>query len=737
MKIQRLWVAALSSVMLIACSLVSTTQAQIQAPQVRMNPAEGSTQPSLTAPKKAVGVGQAKPRQTGGAISNTDDNQNSTPTAWWIFTGQSPTDVGNTITNDNARPVDISVDAFSPNYSFTVTYVQNTGAYAKTFWWYYGIDAPTLASLITTNNGRVEVLKAYDIGGGNIRFAVVMISNTGADAKAWWYYYGVSVSQLSSLATTNNARITNVESYVSGGTTYYAAIMISNTGADAASWWWYVDASPTNIANAIAADDAMILDFTPVGDGNFNVAMVSCGAGTNCPEWWYYYGVTGEQALSIAVQNGARINSVGTSSGCGGSCFNVVMLNNSNEITTRVGNLLRADNVGGVEGLYLKQVGGPVLAALEDGTVYEPASSIKVLIHLYALTQVQNGNISLNTQVPHYTNGPDSCPQPPVVSGTEPLQMALREMMWHSDNARTHELTDYFGDTNINAFAKSIGMTNTSINHIIGCGGPIPDTMTQDDAATLYSGVANGSLLDENSVGTFYSLMAGKAEFESEGYDFTGIWSPEVAQLISEEAPSGYTAAQEKTYQANMDLAYKAGGYTICSSSCVDDISLSGWFEIPFCAAGGTSYNQYTFGIFIYDAPDGTVPGDNFNNAKAELMREQLQAGLTSCLGKALDTMSWTPASLTFAKLAVGKTSAAKNIAITNKEKTTVSGISIAAFGDFSETNTCSSSLAPKGKCTISVTFTPSATGERTGAVIVSDNGSPEPQTMELTGTGK
>ena len=111
MKIQRLWVAALCSVMLIACSLVSTTQAQIQAPQVRMNPAEGSTQPSLTAPKKAVGVGQAKPGHTGGAISNTDDNQNSTPTAWWIFTGQSPTDVGNTITNDNARPVDISVDA--------------------------------------------------------------------------------------------------------------------------------------------------------------------------------------------------------------------------------------------------------------------------------------------------------------------------------------------------------------------------------------------------------------------------------------------------------------------------------------------------------------------------------------------------------------------------------------------------------------------------------------------------
>jgi hypothetical protein len=31
-------------------------------------------------------------------------------------------------------------------------------------------------------------------------------------------------------------------------------------------------------------------------------------------------------------------------------------------------------------------------------------------------------------------------------------------MMWHSDNARTREITDTFGAPNINAFAASIGM---------------------------------------------------------------------------------------------------------------------------------------------------------------------------------------------------------------------------------------------------------------------------------------
>jgi hypothetical protein len=51
-----------------------------------------------------------------------DDNENSTPTAWWIYTGQTFNDVSNTIKNLNARVVDIKVDNSSPN-PFTVTYV--------------------------------------------------------------------------------------------------------------------------------------------------------------------------------------------------------------------------------------------------------------------------------------------------------------------------------------------------------------------------------------------------------------------------------------------------------------------------------------------------------------------------------------------------------------------------------------------------------------------------------------
>jgi hypothetical protein len=58
--------------------------------------------------------------------------------------------------------------------------------------------------------------------------------------------------------------------------------------------------------------------------------------------------------------------------------------------------------------------------------------------------------------------------------------------------------------------------------------------------------------------------------------------------------------------------------------------------------------------------------------------------------------------------------------------------------GDFAApTNTCDSSLAAKSTCTISVTFTPGATGTRTATMSVNDSANNSPETVALTGTGK
>jgi hypothetical protein len=54
----------------------------------------------------------------------------------------------------------------------------------------------------------------------------------------------------------------------------------------------------------------------------------------------------------------------------------------------------------------------------------------------------------------------------------------------------------------------------------------------------------------------------------------------------------------------------------------------------------------------------------------------------------------------------------------------------------FTETNTCGSSLAAGGSCTITVRFAPTATGAIDGSVSIFDNAPLSPQVVGLTGTG-
>jgi len=104
-----------------------------------------------------------------------------------------------------------------------------------------------------------------------------------------------------------------------------------------------------------------------------------------------------------------------------------------------------------------------------------------------------------------------------------------------------------------------------------------------------------------------------------------------------------------------------------------------------------------------------------------------------------LQMASIAPTSLTFASQTVGTTSSAQTITLTNAGGETLTINSIVASGDFAQTNTCGSALNSEASCTVQVTFTPTASGTRTGYVTFSDN-APSPagpiQTVNLTGTG-
>jgi hypothetical protein len=100
-------------------------------------------------------------------------------------------------------------------------------------------------------------------------------------------------------------------------------------------------------------------------------------------------------------------------------------------------------------------------------------------------------------------------------------------------------------------------------------------------------------------------------------------------------------------------------------------------------------------------------------------------------------------ASLSLGNQLITTTSAPQGVTVTNTgtAPVTISSIALsgANSGDFAQTNTCpanNSNLAVGAKCTINVTFTPAATGNRAASITITDNISGSPQSVSLTGTG-
>lgn len=108
--------------------------------------------------------------------------------------------------------------------------------------------------------------------------------------------------------------------------------------------------------------------------------------------------------------------------------------------------------------------------------------------------------------------------------------------------------------------------------------------------------------------------------------------------------------------------------------------------------------------------------------------------------GKCKVEPSLTPGKLTFPSQPVGTTSQPQPVTLKNQSPNggVLNIASITTSGDFGQTNNCPASLNPGQKCTIEVTFTPTAQGTRTGTLSVTDN-SPNglPQRVSLTGTGQ
>ena len=99
-------------------------------------------------------------------------------------------------------------------------------------------------------------------------------------------------------------------------------------------------------------------------------------------------------------------------------------------------------------------------------------------------------------------------------------------------------------------------------------------------------------------------------------------------------------------------------------------------------------------------------------------------------------TLSANPTSIAFADQATNTTSATRTITITNSGAAAVAISGVTISGEFQQTTGCGGTLAVNATCAINVSFRPTTTGAKSGAVTVNSNASNPALVIPLSGNG-
>jgi hypothetical protein len=95
------------------------------------------------------------------------------------------------------------------------------------------------------------------------------------------------------------------------------------------------------------------------------------------------------------------------------------------------------------------------------------------------------------------------------------------------------------------------------------------------------------------------------------------------------------------------------------------------------------------------------------------------------------------PSSLTFGAQTLSTTSPAQLVSVTNTGGDPLNITGISTSGDFASVSNCGTSVASGASCGVSVTFTPTAIGARTGTLTFTEDAAGSPHVITLNGTGQ
>jgi len=165
----------------------------------------------------------------------------------------------------------------------------------------------------------------------------------------------------------------------------------------------------------------------------------------------------------------------------------------------------------------------------------------------------------------------------------------------------------------------------------------------------------------------------------------------------------------------------------------ISNIAVTGEFsETNNCGSGLPVGGKCTISVDF--SPTSTGPGAGAVTITDNSSTSPHQIPLSGT--GAVTTAQLSTTSLSFANQVSGTTSAPQPVTLSNTGSAPLSITAIVVTGDFAQSNNCGSSLSAGSNCTINVTFTPTATGKRTGNVTITDDAFNSPQAVALSGTG-
>ena len=505
---------------------------------------------ALAALTTVLGLALAAPA---GAAEDPERN-GAAPTGWHWWHGQTPAQIDQREEDAGERVISISPDN-SWATRFSVALVRNEGSYARDGGWFHDKTGGQVLALTKEEGRRLVDLEPYWRLGAGVRFAGVTVANKGEAKKSWRWNYDLTAAQVKADIDEYKLRLIDLSAYQDGGKRRFAYVAVRNKGEDARAWWWYHGVSREFVQARAEEHKARVVDIGRDGAGKVAAVLVRNKSVFST----HAAGVTATELSRHLASNGMRITSLERN----GGRFWATMIDNAEPESGRVRSIIRSGLWRDTWfGAFSKRVGGKTYVGLAHNDLYQPMSVLKLVPYLYAMDQIDMNKAGFGdlivSESPKGQDDQHVCPGQVgerTRHANDTLKDVLQRAMWQSQGRAHESLLNRWTPEAITARMHQLGLSRTTIHY--GCQHPgknlwLSNRTTLSDMGELFEGV---------DVGSFFPKQG--AKIRKAFYDNMGSGVPNSLRAVvaSEAALAGKSAILED-FMSKVSFHSKGGGVT-------------------------------------------------------------------------------------------------------------------------------------------------------------------------------